>query len=135
MPQCRSAPARRGPSRAAVLGVFVLAGSTLFACSDDGETQTGGDIPAEPDLVIESQDIAFHPGKATVDAGREIVIVHDNRDDGTSHNLHLRDAPDSPKTPLEEGPVEQVLRVTLEPGEYHYSCDLHPNMRGTLRAR
>ena len=49
-----------------------------------------------------------------------------------NHNVHLPDAPGSPATELEPGPVTQELDVDLAAGSYEYLCDLHPNMVGTL---
>ena len=113
--------------------LLLVAVAVLSSCGDTGEAQDD-DIPADPDLVVTSKDLEFDPTEATVPAGEEIAIVHDNRDEGTNHNFHLRDAPGSPKTPLEQGKTKQVLTVTLETGTYGYTCDLHPNMKGTLTA-
>jgi plastocyanin len=113
----------------------LLAVAALASCGDTGGAQDDDDIPADPDLVIASRDLEFDPTQATVPAGEEIAIVHDNQDEGTNHNLHLRDAPDSPKTPLEQGKTKQLLTVTLDPGTYVYTCDLHANMKGTLTAQ
>ncbi len=117
-----------------LLLLSVIAVVALASCGDTGEAQDDDDIPTDPDLVVASKDLEFVPTEATVPAGEEIAIVHDNQDEGTNHNLHLPTAPDSPKTPLEQGKTKQLLTVTLDPGTYEYVCDLHTNMRGTLTA-
>jgi plastocyanin len=61
-----------------------------------------------------------------------LTIEVDNRDVDVNHNVHLPDAPGSPATDLEAGPVTQELAVTLAAGSYEFICDLHPNMVGTL---
>ena len=76
------------------------------------------------DLRWDTDCLRAAPGPLTIEV--------DNQDDGVNHNVHLPDAPDSPATELEPGPVTQELDVTLAAGSYEYICDLHPNMVGTL---
>ena len=67
-------------------------------------------------------------------AGVEITATIDNRDADMPHNLHVKSSGD-PKTELENGPVTQTLRFTVdEAGAYEFVCDAHPNMSGTLHA-
>jgi plastocyanin len=121
----------RTPQRSVLVVLTALAALSV-ACGDDGDAATV-EVPDDADLVIVSEDLAFEPTEAEVPAGEPVVIVDENRD-SVAHNVHLTDAPGSPKTPLQGGPSVQAMEVTLEPGEYTYVCDLHPNMRGTLRA-
>lgn len=65
------------------------------------------------------------------------TIAFENNEDGVLHNIAVFSSPDSPTdlidaTDLEPGPVVQRLELDLEPGEYYYHCDSHPNMAGTL---
>jgi plastocyanin len=67
-----------------------------------------------------------------------VTIEFDNRDGGVPHNLHVFKGDDADgesvgETELEVGPVTQTLTMDLEPGEYFYVCDAHPNtMEGIL---
>jgi plastocyanin len=79
------------------------------------------------DLRWDTDCLRAAPGPLTIEV--------DNRDDDVNHNVHLPDAPDSPATDLEAGPVTQALDVTLAAGSYEFICDLHPNMVGTLTVR
>jgi plastocyanin len=117
---------------AALAGAAFAAAAALAGCGDDGEVATVP-VPDDPDVVIVSEDIAFDPTEVEVPANETITIVDENRD-SVAHNVHLTDAPGSPKTKLVAGPSTQALEVTLEPGEYRFVCDLHPNMRGTITA-
>ena len=117
--------------RAAAL-VSVVA---ISACGDDGgsaTTTTVGCKDAEDgrvtlvavDLRWDTDCLRAEPGPLTIEV--------DNGEEGVNHNVHLPDAPGSPATELEPGPVTQELAVDLAAGSYEYLCDLHPNMVGTL---
>jgi plastocyanin len=117
--------------------VAVLAGA---ACGDDGYGD-GGPIDGRPSdacrtvdaggLTLVARESRWEPECAEVVAG-PLVIVVENEDDGVNHNVHLPSAPGDPATELQVGPSRQELDVDLEPGEYEYVCDLHPDMVGTL---
>ncbi len=107
----------------------------ISACGDDGgsaTTTTVGCKDAEDgrvtlvavDLRWDTDCLRAEPGPLTIEV--------DNGEEGVNHNVHLPDAPGSPATELEPGPVTQELDVDLAAGSYEYLCDLHPNMVGTL---
>jgi plastocyanin len=79
----------------------------------------------------------FDVEEVTAPAG-PITVIFDNRDGGVLHNIHFfagddADGEDVGETELEVGPIEQVLELNLEPGEYYYRCDAHPTtMEGIL---
>jgi plastocyanin len=123
---------RRPVPRRSIAGLACTAAVLLGACGDDGQAATV-EVPDDADAVIVSEDIAFHPTEVEVPAGEPVVIVDENRD-AVAHNVHIPDAPGSPKTELKRGPSVQAMEVTLEAGEYEFVCDLHPNMRGTITA-
>lgn len=52
-------------------------------------------------------------------------------DPATSHNFHLTGGSVDETTSVSEQ-VETTFEVTLEPGEYTYTCDPHPTMTGTF---
>jgi plastocyanin len=121
-------------SRAVPVLALALAG--LLACGDDGgdDGLSSEPVPDDPDVVLVAEDMAFDPDEVTVPAGEPVTVVIDNRDEGVNHNVHVESAPSPNKTALERGPSQQALTVTLDPGEYEYVCDIHPNMTGTMTA-
>jgi plastocyanin len=121
------------------LGMLAAAVLLVGACSssdDAGPAPAAGCRSAEGGRVtIVAADVAWDTDCLETPAGQPLTIVIDNRDDGVNHNLHLTDAPGTPKTELEAGPVTQELAVSLEAGDYSFVCDIHPNMVGTLEVR
>jgi len=117
---------------------MVSALALLGACGDDdggaGGPSGGCREAVDGEVTIAADAMAWDVDCLSVPADEPVTIVIDNRDEGVNHNLTLRDAPGSPRTALEKGPVEQRLEVTLAAGEYDYVCDIHPNMVGTLHA-
>lgn len=120
--------------------------SSLAACGDDAK-QAGGPASSTTstsqkaacgvaeggEVTIVAKDVAWSTDCLQAPDSVPLTIVIDNRDDGVNHNLHLT-APGSPATKLEAGPITQHLSVgTLAAGDYHFVCDLHPNMTGTLQ--
>ena len=107
----------------------------VSACGDSDEsastTTVGCKDAADGRVTLVAEDIRWDTDCLRADPG-SLTIVVDNQDDGIAHNVHLPDAPGSPATPLEPGPVIQELDVTLTTGTYQYVCDLHSNMVGTL---
>ena len=125
------------PSRSlrTVVAVSVLALAGLAGCGggggDDPGASAGCRTAQDGRVEVVAKGVAWDTDCLEAPAGA-LTIVVDNRDDGVSHNLHLTDAPDGPKTDLEAGPVTQELDVSLDVGAYEYVCDIHPNMVGTL---
>ena len=117
---------------ASVLPLVVAAG--LAACGDDDGEASNEPIPDNPDAVVVAQDMAFDADEVHIPAGHPATIVIDNRDDGVNHNIHIEDAPEPDRTPLEPGRSRQAITVDLQPGEYTFVCDLHPNMEGKIIA-
>lgn len=63
-----------------------------------------------------------------IPAGDYIIEVSDP---AASHNFHLTGGSVDESTSVPEQ-VETTFEVTLEPGEYTYTCDPHPAMTGTF---
>jgi plastocyanin len=72
-------------------------------------------------------------------ASGTVTIELDNRDVGRLHNLALFDG-DRPAaspiaaTALLQGPQAAALTFNAPPGLYYFSCQVHPEMNGTIRA-
>jgi plastocyanin len=117
---------------ASLLPLVMAAG--VASCGDDDGEASHEQVPDDPDAVVVAQDMAFDPDEVHIPAGHPATIVIDNRDDGVNHNIHVEDAPEPDRTPLEPGRSRQALTVDLQPGEYTFVCDLHPNMEGKIIA-
>lgn len=68
-----------------------------------------------------------------------VTVVFDNQDPGVIHNWALypsSDELDEPiaATDLTTGPATTSVTFTVEPGEYYFRCDVHPQMEGTFIA-
>jgi plastocyanin len=129
-------PASAAPLAAGLLAAGLLAAGlgALAGCGDDDGEASLEAVPDDPDAVVVAQDMAFDPEELRIPAGRPATIVIDNRDDGVNHNIHVEGAPDPDRTPLEPGRSRQALTVDLQPGEYTFVCDIHPNMEGKIIA-
>jgi plastocyanin len=120
--------------------VALAAVVALGACGDDGGSSAapaGCRAATTEDEVtsvtLVAKDVAWDVDCLSLPADTDVDITIDNRDEDVNHNLHVLGLPDgSPKTNLEQGPVEQHLTVRAPAGRYVYVCDVHPNMKGDL---
>ena len=99
-------------------------------------TPVGGS--AQPEAVITAQNIDFQPGKLGVQAGVPFTLVMDNRDTDIPHGVEIRDATGNAvfKGEIVNGPARLAMSLpALAPGEYPFSCPVHPNMSGVLIAQ
>jgi hypothetical protein len=84
--------------------------------------------------------IEWNKSQLAAIAGAPLTISIDNQDDGIPHNWRLFGNPDGDgdaieATEIENGPVVQTLNFgPLDPGDYYYDCEVHPQMFGTLTA-
>lgn len=119
------------------LGGGAFAAIVVAACGgDEGRVtpSTADEGEAVTEFTIVAESLAWDLDRIVVAVGREVTATIDNRDGGILHNLHVK-CPGDPKTPLEEGPVVQTLRFTVEErGSYEFVCDAHLNMTGTIVA-
>ncbi|MFO7281148.1 MAG: cupredoxin domain-containing protein [Thermoanaerobacterales bacterium] len=121
--------------RAVLLPLLVALAGAACGDGDDGARVSSEPVPDDPDVVIVAEDMAFAPDEVEVPAGEPVTIVIDNRDEGVNHNIHVEGSPEPDRTPLELGPSQQALTVTLPAGTYGFVCDIHPGMTGTVVAR
>jgi mono/diheme cytochrome c family protein/plastocyanin len=102
---------------------------------------TAGPQEASTDLEITAQGIQWDTATLVAVAGQPLHITINNNDGGIPHNWVLFDgeddtAPRIAETPIEPGVIVQELDFgPLDPGEYFYWCDVHPNMIGILTAQ
>lgn len=103
----------------------------LVGCTADAPAATG---PPRTSHTIVGVDNEWKPAAMVVPVGEQVEIEIENKDRGVAHNFRLL-APGAPKTKVEVGPVTQEIRVELDrAGSYEFVCDIHPQMRGTVRA-
>lgn len=84
-------------------------------------------------LTIMARDVAFEPASVTTPP-TDLKIEFDNEDGSIPHDLVLY-AGDVKlaATPIITGPATTTLDVPkLVPGDYRFTCTVHPNMSATL---
>lgn len=120
------------PMRRSLAGLAMVA--LLAACGSTSASQSTAD-PADADATITSVDMAFEQTTVTVSAGEAFNLALVN-EDAMPHNVAIY-TDSSASDDLFVG--DHVANGTivyevpaLEPGEYVFRCDLHPDMVGTL---
>jgi len=116
----------------------------LAACSSgsdesaaaSGDNTGGGTVEVVDGAVeITAADLAFDATTIVAAAGEAFTITLVN-DDSVPHNIsvYLEEGGDSvvQGDVIEGGTTVTVEVPALEAGEYHFVCDLHPEMNGTL---
>jgi plastocyanin len=116
------------------IGAAAIVAAVLAACSGGGSASSAP-APPEADLVVESVDMAFDTDVITLTAGEATTLFYRNLD-GAPHNIAIY-TDDSGSEPLFVGETITDDAVTyeipaLEPGEYYFRCDVHPDMDGTV---
>ena len=106
----------------------------VTACSNGGSAASAS-APPEADLVVESVDMAFDTDTITLTAGEPTTLFYRNLD-GAPHNIAVY-TDESASEELFVGETITDDAVTyeipaLEPGEYFFRCDVHPDMKGTV---
>ena len=120
------------PMRLTLLGLALV--TSLAAC---GGGSTGGSTtdPDTADVTLTSVDLAFDTSTITVPAGEPFTLALVNQE-SMQHNVAIyTDSSASDDLFVGEfiGETTIVYDIpALEPGEYFFRCDLHPDMVGTL---
>jgi len=118
------------------LVVSVVAVAIVVGCSGASGNPTPPPSIDTDALSIAARNLAFSTAALTAPAGSPFQIAFDNQE-GAPHNVSIyRDASAAEKVLVEEpfaGPRLVVYVVpALEPGDYFFRCDVHPDMQGTL---
>jgi plastocyanin len=135
------APSMRGldlPRRGRPLRALCLALAAVIALGC-GSGATGTDDPTsiEPNaLTIQASNLAFSTNQLSAPAGKPFQIVFENKE-AAPHNVAIYTDSSASKPVFKEnpfsGPRREVYEVpALDPGQYYFRCDVHPNMSGTL---
>jgi plastocyanin len=90
--------------------------------------------PVTADVTIHAQGIAYVETTFTAPAGKPFTIAFANEDQGTPHNVELKDSSGAVayKGEVFNGVETRVYDVPALPaGTYPYVCSIHSNMTGT----
>jgi len=113
-----------------VIGIL-LVGCTQYAempqvnNTAGGETHTGG-VASAAGKTVRISGFAFNPAEITVKQGTTVTWIND---DSAPHMIRMAGKPDSPQ--LAKG-GSYSYTFTDAPGEYGYSCGIHPSMLGKV---
>jgi plastocyanin len=89
-------------------------------------------------LHIAAQNIEFDTNHLDAPAGQAFTLEFDNNDPGIPHNVEIKDASGASrfKGQIVTGPMKVSYQIpALEAGTYMFTCDVHPNMTGTLTVK
>jgi plastocyanin len=115
------------------LSLAALATVALLAAC--GGTPTSTADPADADATVTAVDNAFEQTTLTVPAGEAFTLALVN-EDAVPHNVSIyTDSSASDELYVGEYVTDGTIVYgvpALEPGEYFFRCDLHPEMTGTL---
>jgi plastocyanin len=121
------------------LAVPVLA-ILLAACGGaSGAASSGPPASVDPNAPkVVAQNLAFQQTSIQVPAGKPFTLVFENQD-GAPHNIAISsDAGFAQKLfdgEVFSGPGSRNYQVNALPaGTYHFRCDVHTNMTGTIVA-
>jgi plastocyanin len=126
-------PATASPGAPASSSPGAPASATAGAPASGGAGGTGGTV-----LKIKAQNIAFDVSSLSAPAGQPFQIDFDNEDQGTQHDVAIKDA--SGALPFRGDLVTGIAQTTynvpaLPAGTYTFMCVVHPAMTGTLDVR
>ena len=134
--------------RSAILALTLLVGVILAACSSGtgnggasgaagGSGSAGGGTVAVTDGAVEisAANLEFDANVIQAPAGEAFTVSFTN-DDSAPHNwsLYTEEGGDAivQGEVIEGGATTEIEVEALEPGEYFFVCDVHPDMTGTV---
>lgn len=129
--------AATGSSGSAASSPGASAGAPASGTPASGAPTSGAPGSAGPaaDVTVTALSSAFTTTTLTGPAGKPFTLAFDNQDQGTLHNVHIKnpDGSDAFKGEFVTGVATKVYQVpALAAGTYSFACDVHPSMTGTL---
>ncbi|MET7813996.1 cupredoxin family copper-binding protein [Streptomyces sp. NPDC005395] len=123
-----------GTVRLGVVTACALALTTLLGCSNGGggggdtatESATGPSTGGGTRITI--QDFKFQPASLTVSAGAEVTVVNK---DTTTHTVTASKGGSFDTGDIAPG-KSATFTAPSKPGDFPYTCTIHPFMKGTL---
>lgn len=126
------------------LGLLALA-AVLAACSGASAAPpatlaapapAGSPIPAGGTATVVARDIKFTTPAVAVTAGSAFTIAFDNLD-SAPHNIAISDPSGASvfKGEIVSGKKVDYAVPALAAGTYTFTCDVHPDMKGTITAQ
>jgi plastocyanin len=86
-------------------------------------------------IQLEAKNIQYDKQSMQAPSGQPFDIQFHNADAGVPHNVDIKDASGTSvfKGEIFSGDATKIYQVpALDPGNYTFACDVHPNMTGTL---
>ena len=131
--------------RGALLSLLVTASLVLAACGggDEGDSSApsvddtaGGTVSVvDGNVDISADDLAFDANVIQAPAGEAFTVTLTNNE-AVPHNFSVYTEEGGEAIAqgeiINEGETDEVEIEALEPGEYFFVCDLHPEMTGTI---
>ena len=113
-----------------VLAVVVGAALAVAACGGGSSSNAAATDTPAPTIpagapTIDEDNLAFKPGKLTVKSGQTVYFKNSE----TALHTVTVDG-DNKSGPMREGAVFAL--VAGPPGQYHITCDYHPQMNAVL---
>jgi plastocyanin len=115
--------------------------SFLPKSAANAQASGGRVVPVTTTPIISASSAAsFEQSEVVVAAGKPLTLTFDNKNAAVPHNVAIFDGPSEAKTlfagEIVTGPKQIVYNVPALPaGSYYFSCQVHPNMHGTITAK
>jgi len=113
------------------LAILLIIAILLFGCTQQsavnttGVTQNGGTGATSPTVLVAIHGFAFNPAEITVKQGQTVRWTNE---DSVPHTVKF----DSFQSPTLSNGDTYEHTFTEAPGEYDYSCAIHPYMMGKV---
>ena len=107
---------------------LTVGAATLAACSGSGYGAGPSGPPGDGKTIAATPSLSFTPGTLTVNAGETVTFAFG----GIGHNVFFDAQAGTPADIDGVNANVSVTRVFNTAGTYHYTCHIHPSMRGTV---
>lgn len=124
--------------RRLTLAILAFAVAVLAGCGSGAPASPAASYPPGA-IVISAQNIRFSTDQLVVPAGRKFTLVFENKE-SVPHNVAITSQPEGKGDLLfRHDPISSSTGIfdvgPLAPGTYHFHCEVHPSMTGTVLAQ